>query len=112
MLEAHFPASQGRFVLHWFTGTNAEAERAASMGAYFSINAAMLQNPRHRKTIALLPISRVLTETDGPFTKVLGRPDCPKDVHRTVEELAKVRGVDSVELSEIILLNLLRLLSP
>jgi TatD DNase family protein len=109
MLEAHLPQSRGRAVLHWFTGTKAEAERAISLGAYFSINREMLRNERHRSTVAYLPLDKLLTETDGPFVKVDGRDIRPADVASTVEELARLRSIPSSELAEIITRNLKRL---
>jgi TatD DNase family protein len=111
MLEDYLPPSRGAFVLHWFTGTKAEAERAVRLGGYFSINAAMLHSDRHRKTVASLPLDRVLTETDGPFTKVDSRSAHPMDVRGTVETLARLRGMPSKELSETIVNNLKLLLA-
>jgi TatD DNase family protein len=90
MLEAHLPIGRGKVVLHWFTGGKSEARRALDMGCYFSINSEMLRNERHRDMIAVLPIDRLLTETDGPFTQIDGRPSRSSDVRGTVERLASV----------------------
>lgn len=111
MLEAHFPASRGVPVLHWFTGTRAEAERAAQLGAYFSVNAEMLRNERHRKTVASLPLNRILTETDGPFTKVGDRSSRPSDVRQTLEAIAAARAMPAAELADIVVNNLKNLVS-
>jgi TatD DNase family protein len=106
MLEAHLPRSRGVAVLHWFTGTKTDAARAVQLGAYFSINGEMLRNDRHRAMVASLPLDRILTETDGPFTKVDGHDARPADVWRTVEELARLRSIASLEVLEIIINNL------
>lgn len=112
MLEAHFPASRGKAVLHWFTGTKAEAQRACDLGCYFSINRAMLKNYRHRNMVAALPLDRLLTETDGPFTEAsAGSPAHPKDVTRTVKELAEARSTSFEELAAAIQTNLRHLVS-
>lgn len=111
MIETHLPRSRGGVVLHWFTGTRAEAERAAQLGAYFSVNSEMLRNERHRKTVASVPLERILTETDGPFTKVDSRDARPADVRRTVDELANLLAIPPSELSEVIANNLRRLVS-
>jgi len=66
--------------LHWFTGSKAEAQRALELGCYFSINAAMLESERHASMTAVIPLDRLLTETDGPFTKTDERPSIPADV--------------------------------
>jgi len=74
----------------WFTGSKAEARRASELGCYFSINAAMMTNERGRDLITTLPFERLLTETDGPFTKIDGRPACPVDVETTIDALANL----------------------
>jgi TatD DNase family protein len=111
MLEAHLPRSRGTAVLHWFTGSKAEADRAVRLGTYFSINREMLHKDRHRTTVSSLPLDRLLTETDGPFVKVDGRDAEPGDVLQTVEELARLRSMATSELAEIIGNNLKRLVS-
>jgi TatD DNase family protein len=111
MIDMNLPRSRGVVVLHWFTGTKTEAERAVQMGAYFSINSEMLRAEKHRKMVAALPLDRLLTETDGPFTKVNGRPSRPSDIRQTVEELSAVLGIPAVELSENVANNLRRLVS-
>lgn len=89
-IEAYLPPERGRVVLHWFTGSLAEARRAAALGCYFSVNAEMLRTSRHREFLAQLPRDRLLTETDGPFTYYNGRPSEPKDVENTIGILAQV----------------------
>lgn len=111
MIEAHLPVSCGRVVLHWFTGSKAEARRAVDLGCYFSINAEMLMNKRHRAIIETLPIERILTESDGPFTQVLGRPAYPIDVLTAVDLLARARGIDPNSVASKTRDNLKRLVS-
>jgi TatD DNase family protein len=92
LIEEHLPPSSRRIVLHWFTGTLAEALRATSLGCYFSINAIMFQNPAHQAVVRALPIDRLLTESDGPFCKWQGRTVCPRDVSSTIKLIAKIKG--------------------
>jgi Tat protein secretion system quality control protein TatD with DNase activity len=91
LIETHLPPPRGRVVLHWFTGSQAEARRAIDLGCYFSINAQMLRSERHRNLVIALPLERLLTETDGPFTQHNGRAARPVDVAATVELLAHAR---------------------
>jgi TatD DNase family protein len=105
-LERHMPPSRGVAVLHWFTGTAAEARRAAELGCYFSVNREMLRSPRHRALVSGLPINRLLTETDGPFVMHNGRALRPYDVAATVEELAVARGLPTDILARQIVRNL------
>lgn len=105
-LERSLPSSRGRAVLHWFTGTAAEARRAVDLGCYFSINSEMLQSPKHRTLVETLPIDRLLTETDGPFVERDGRPTRPADVLRTVSDLAILRKLPAEAMAEQIVGNL------
>lgn len=91
LIETHLPPPRGQVVLHWFTGSQAEAQRAIDLGCYFSINAQMLRSERHRNLVIALPLERLLTETDGPFTQHNGRAARPVDVVGTVELLARIR---------------------
>ena len=111
MIEALLPSERGRAVLHWFTGTPAQARRAVDLGCYFSINTEMLRNKRHSLLIAMLPMERILTESDGPFISVEGRPALPADVFSSVELLAHARGIDSDAATLMIRANLKRLVS-
>jgi TatD DNase family protein len=90
LVQAHLPATRGRVVLHWFTGSKAEAKRAVELGCFFSVNDAMTTSQRGRSVIATLPIKRLLTETDGPFTKCDGRSARPADVEATIRNLARL----------------------
>jgi TatD DNase family protein len=111
MIEAHLPPSRGATVLHWFTGSRSEAQRAVSLGCYFSINQEMLRNEKHQTMVASLPLDRLLTETDGPFVKIDGRDARPSDVSQTLEALARTRSMPASELAETVALNLKRLVA-
>ncbi|MDB5584432.1 MAG: TatD-related deoxyribonuclease [Bradyrhizobium sp.] len=110
-IESSLPQNRGRVVLHWFTGTSAEARRAVALGCYFSINGEMLRSPKHRQLVGSLPLDRLLTETDGPFVERDGQPLRPRDVGHTVVELAEARSVSAKAMEDAVLQNLRRLVS-
>lgn len=110
-IEAYLPPTKGKVVLHWFTGTKGEAKRALDLGCYFSINAAMLDNERHTSMVATIPQARLLTETDGPFTKTGDRASKPTDVSLVVDTLARLRNMSSADVAAAIRGNLRELLS-
>jgi TatD DNase family protein len=110
MIEAHLPPDRGRVVLHWFTGSRSEARRAAALGCYFSINAEMARSDRGRALLAELPLDRLLTETDGPFTQVGGRPAEPADVAAAVGAIASARNLAADDVARAVLSNLRQLL--
>jgi TatD DNase family protein len=105
-LERSLPPDRGRVILHWFTGTVAEARRAAERGCYFSINSEMLRSPKHRQLVANLPADRLLTETDGPFVEADGKPVRPVAVERTVADLAALRGESTDSMARRVVANL------
>jgi TatD DNase family protein len=51
-------------ILHWWLGTRSETEAAVEAGAYFSVNASQAKKWQDLK---LLPLDRLLLETDHPF---------------------------------------------
>ncbi|MEQ1516445.1 MAG: Qat anti-phage system TatD family nuclease QatD [Usitatibacteraceae bacterium] len=110
MIEQHMPPDRGRVVLHWFTGTAAEAKRATDLGCYFSVNAEMLANDKRAEITKKLPLDRVLTETDGPFTQTAGRSTISSDVWIAVEGLARLHRMQTADISAVIMRNLKNLL--
>lgn len=112
MIETYLPQDRGKVVLHWFTGSRSEARRAITLGCYFSVNAQMAGSERGRVLIANLPLGRVLTETDGPFTNIQGRPARPTDAHFAVEVIASILRVAPEAVSGRVRENLQTLLGP
>jgi TatD DNase family protein len=109
-IQQHCSHADLRFVMHWFSGSKAEAERAIKAGCYFSINRAMLNSPNGARLAAGLPTDRILTETDGPFTQGEdGKPTEPGNVQPVLRGLARLRAVPESGLRNQIADNLLRL---
>lgn len=111
LVEAHLPPERGKIVLHWFTGTKSEAKRALGLGCYFSINAAMLNNERHTSMVQEIPLDRLLTETDGPFTRVGERRSNPSDVSLVVEALGRLHQLPAEQVAKLVRDNLRNLVS-
>lgn len=59
-------------ILHWFTGTKSQLERAIDIGCWFSVGPAMLKTKKGTELVSVIPRDRILTETDGPFAKCDG----------------------------------------
>jgi TatD DNase family protein len=111
LVEICLPPAHRHVVLHWFTGSKAEARRAAELGCYFSINAAMMSNEKARHLITTLPLERLLTETDGPFTQISGRLARPADVATTVQTLGNLTHLTPDDVATRIQTNLHTLLN-
>jgi TatD DNase family protein len=110
LIELNLAPEQGRVVLHWFTGTTAQLKRAVEMGCYFSVNAQMLNGDKRLAMVKQMPIDRILTETDGPFTEVMGRAAEPADVSVALELLSRVYHVSSEQMKAQVAQNLRELL--
>jgi TatD DNase family protein len=110
MIEQYLPRDRGSVVLHWFTGSKSQARRATALGCYFSVNAEMTYSGRGRDLVADLPTDRILTETDGPFTQIDGRPAEPSDMRVTTAAIARVRNVPIHEIDRTVQANLQTLL--
>ncbi len=110
LIETYLPPTRGHVVLHWFTGSKAEARRAAELWCYFSINAVMLSKEKGRDLVTILPVERLLTETDGPFTQIDGRLTRPADVETTIGALANLRHLTPDVIAATVQTNLRTLL--
>lgn len=96
-------------VLHWFSGTKAELQRAIAMGCWFSVGPAMVLGKRGRDLLTAMPRDRVLTETDGPFATVGGKPLGPGEVAPAREALAACWGIGIDEAAAAVLAAFRRL---
>lgn len=110
MIEQFCPRNRAIIVLHWFTGSRSDMRRAMELGCFFSVNQEMTRSERGRTLIAELPLDRIITETDGPFTETLGRPSEPADVQYTIGKIASVRKASVDSIADNILTNLRALL--
>lgn len=105
MIARYLPRGRGIVVLHWFTGSIADARRATALGCYFSINSEMLRSERGRALVAELPMNLILTETDGPFTRAGDQPAEPDAVGATVDAIACLRKKPQEFVAHAILAN-------
>jgi TatD DNase family protein len=90
----------GISILHWFSGSKAELERAVAMGCWFSVGPAMIASKRGRELVAAMPRNRVLTETDGPFGEVKRSSLEPGEVAVALDCLASLWGVARADADE------------
>jgi TatD DNase family protein len=113
LVDCHWHERAGTLVLHWFSGTVADAKRALERGCYFSINPAMASSATGSRVLENLPIDRLLTETDGPFTKSSPKTArSPGDVISAVRFIARVKNVRAEEVQAQIWRNLKKIEAP
>lgn len=87
-----FPGA-GVAVLHWFSGTRKELDRAILLDCWFSVGAPMLFSKKGHDIVARIPRDRVLTETDGPFAETNGIPTVPWHVEYAERGLSDLWGI-------------------
>lgn len=111
VIEAIGHGFPGRIILHWFSGTKKELERAVGLGFYFSVNSAMLGSAKGRNLVSRIPQDRILIETDGPFVSNRGKPSEPVTAIDILESLATLWRVDINKTAFQISSNFVRLTS-
>lgn len=82
----------GTPILHWFSGGKRDLHRAITLGCWFSVGPAMLVSEKARELVRDMPRDRVLTETDGPFAQIGGKPAKPWDASGAIAQLAELWG--------------------
>jgi TatD DNase family protein len=98
-------------VFHWYSGPLGVIDEALGDGHYFSVNTAMTESEKGRKIIARLPSDRVLTETDGPYVKINGKPVEPASVSIVEEFLSRAWNMPLSEARRTVWGNFRRLLT-
>lgn len=102
---------RGVVILHWFSGSMREADRARLNGLYFSVNTAMIRSKSGQALIERMDPDFVLTETDGPFVTLGKEPAAPPDVSLVVRHLAGVWQMTEDEAREKVLTTFSRALT-
>jgi TatD DNase family protein len=106
-----------RGVLHCFTGTHDLAARALDLGFFISL-AGILTFPKAgdlRQVVRLLPLDRLLVETDSPFLSPVphrGSRNEPARVERVVAALAEVHQVPAEDVRQRTTANFHTLFRP
>lgn len=110
--------ARGPFVplLHCFTSGRELAEAAVAMGGYVSFSGILTYKTAEdlRATAAALPMDRLIVETDAPYLAPVpyrGMQNEPAYVVKTLETLAKVKGVSPEDMARITNDNFFRLFS-
>lgn len=107
-------------VVHSFTGTWEEADRLIKLGCYIALNGIATFPPKKTadparsldRTIAQIPLDRLLLETDSPFLAPIpyrGKRNEPSWVEEVAKYIALKRGVPLDELARITTENAYRL---
>lgn len=96
----------GTAVLHWFSGSLRDLDRAIKLGCWFSIGPVMLAGEKGRALAARMPRDRVLTESDGPFAQLDGTAVMPWNVERAIHDLGAIWSLPEDEVQQTVDRNL------
>lgn len=101
----------GIFILHWFSGSKKDLERAIDIGCWFSIGPKMAMSKKGTELISLMPKDRILTETDAPFASFNNRDVMPWDVSFVEKKLADIWNISLSETHAIFSKNFTNLIN-
>tara|TARA_Y100001970_G_C14236421_1_gene862084 strand:+ start:521 stop:1291 length:771 start_codon:yes stop_codon:yes gene_type:complete len=92
-----------KILMHCFTGSTKFAEKLLALNCYISVSGIITFNKSQEliKTISIVPIEKLLVETDSPYlapTPLRGKPNEPSYITHTVNKLAEIKkiSIDSV----------------
>lgn len=97
-------------IFHWYSGNITVLKEIISRGYYFSINPAMIESKSGQKIIAEIPLERILTETDCPYTKIKGRGTKPQDVDIVINYLSSYYSYSEDVVKKNIYINFKKLI--
>ncbi|WP_428718863.1 Qat anti-phage system TatD family nuclease QatD [Undibacterium curvum] len=95
----------GTAVLHWFTDSAQLLQRASRIGCWFSVGPAMLNSANGRKLAAIMPMDRVVPESDGPFATTSGNPIMPWEASGVAEQLSSLWSLPTPTVAALLLRN-------
>ncbi|TMI99590.1 MAG: TatD family deoxyribonuclease [Alphaproteobacteria bacterium] len=95
----------GTPILHWFSGSMSDLERAISLGCWFSVGPAMLASQKGRALAAKMPRNRILTESDGPFARIGHTSLMPWQAADAAAGFAKLWSVSTTDAEKAIASN-------
>ncbi len=99
-------------ILHSYMGRIRIAQKLLENGnVYFSIPAIIWRNQNLQRLVEIIPVEKLLTETDTPFLSPLKNiRNEPKFVEYGVRKIAEVKGMETEEMKKIIKDNFERIL--
>lgn len=97
-------------ILHWFSGTMKQLDRAINLGYYFSINTNILNSKKGREVVKRIPTDKLLIESDAPFTNVTKHSYDLDFIDTIFTKTADLLNSPEQEIMEIYSENFMRLL--
>lgn len=102
---------KGKVILHWYSGSKTTLKKAIENGLSFSVNYSMVKSKSGKELIKLIPLDRLLLETDAPFVRFNNHSFSIVEINKTVEELALILNINYFDISRILWYNFKKLIS-
>jgi len=93
-------------LLHCFSGSLEQAERAISFGCLISIPTSILYSKRKQEIARVLPLNSIVLESDSPYLSPIPKTkNTPLNILKSAEFIAKLREISTSEVLEKTTLN-------
>ncbi|MDA3855816.1 MAG: TatD family hydrolase [Candidatus Woesearchaeota archaeon] len=99
-----------KFILHCFSGKKRLISEIKELKIYCSIPLIVLNTQSFRMLVEEMPISKLLAETDSPFLNPSKERNSSLNIPRVYEEIANIKGLDKIEIENIIYRNYVKLI--
>lgn len=96
-------------VFHCFSGKKSLAQEIVNQGYYVSIAPNIFRSKDIKKAVKVIPLEKILVETDSPFLAVKGGRNLPQNVKLVIEKIAETRKTSFLEVEEAIIKNVNKL---
>ena len=94
-----------KVVLHCFSGKKKYIKDIKELGIYCSIPLIIQNTESFKILVDQLAITQILVETDSPFLHPEKKTNSPLEIPKIYDEIAKIKGLDRVELEKILFRN-------
>jgi len=99
-------------VFHWYTGTSSVLRDIVTQDYFISATPAVEYHEEHRRAVREIPLERLLLETDSPVVYWRGSEAeyeaRPAHILRTLQGVARLKGVSQAQIAETTTDNALR----
>lgn len=92
-LDDYWKLLPAKFVVHSFNGRRELLDKILKAGGYVSLSPSILRNPHKEEIVPLIPLERLLLETDGPSQSLnRGSEGTPRELPILAVEIAALRN--------------------
>lgn len=93
ILEKHDITKYNKCILHWYSGSLKQLDRAIELGCFFSVNEYMLNSSNGCSIVQKIPVGRLLLESDAPFiSDIKTAVQLKRSLTCCLRELSKIKG--------------------